>query len=301
MKHTNIKILPFVILFLCFTNTVMAVSDVTEFLPNPLDGSIMASQQAENVQIFEQAFKGVIPDQALYAITRPTQTNSIRALTADLGFVFTKNLKLGDIDSDVLALQKMLNASGDAIVATSGAGSPGNETNYFGQRTKTAVIKYQNKYAKEVLIPVGLTLGTGYFGVSTRAFINNSQKTTDTTAVNLNVVRQPAIITSLEPTHGKDGTVVTIHGSGITRTANKIIAGGDVIINAKSTDGKTLTFTMHGSIPEEKYLNMSIASSTYIKEHFFEFATSTFTSFKYPVCFANDNGLSNCAFFAVDL
>jgi hypothetical protein len=302
MKAKNIKILLILSLFLCLIINIVpvtaTVSDTTEFLPDPQDSSFMVSQQMENVRVFEQALSGMMSQQALYAITRPSQTSPISV--DNTKFIFTKNLKLGDNNSDVLALQKSLNAGEDTLVSASGAGSPGNETTYFGQKTRLAVIKYQNKYAKEVLIPNGLTSGTGYFGISTRTFINSSQKPTTVVATNSNV-RQPAKIISLEPTHGKDGTQVTIHGSGITRTANKIIAGGNVMINAKSTDGKTLAFTMRGSGSIDTK-DLSVASSTYINEHFLEFATSTFPSLmKYPVCFLNDNGLSNCAFFTVDL
>jgi peptidoglycan hydrolase-like protein with peptidoglycan-binding domain len=71
----------------------------------------------------------------------------------------------------VLELQRILNDEG-FIVSTEGAGSPGNETTYFGDRTKQALIKYQNFYRAEILTPVNLTSGTGYFGPSTIAFIN---------------------------------------------------------------------------------------------------------------------------------
>jgi peptidoglycan hydrolase-like protein with peptidoglycan-binding domain len=304
MKNKRIKILPiiFIFSFLCVVNTVMAAiaPDVTEFLPDPADGSAMALQQKMNISILEQALKGIMSTQAVYSITRPSQANLITVANTNNGVVFIKNLKLGDTDSDVLALQKLLNLNVDTLVSVSGAGSPGYETTYFGQKTKTAVIKYQNKHVKEILIPNGLTVGTGYFGASTRAFVNTLQKTVATTTTTNSNVRQPAKITSLEPTHGKDGTLVTIHGSGITRTANKIIAGGVKILNATSTDGKTLAFTMHRSGSIKFPPNMSVASSTYIEEHFKELITGAFPSLKYPVCFSNDNGMSNCAFFTVD-
>jgi len=85
---------------------------------------------------------------------------------------FTLNLKLGSRGSEVMALQKFLNSSADTRVAASGAGSPGNETSYFGAATRAAVIKFQQKYAADILTPVGLSRGTGNWFASTRAKAN---------------------------------------------------------------------------------------------------------------------------------
>jgi len=86
-------------------------------------------------------------------------------------FIFTKNLRLGNIDLEVKHLQQYLNASG-FMVAQTGAGSPGKETQYFGQRTKQALIKFQEKYADEILTPLGFTKGTGIVGAYTRKKLN---------------------------------------------------------------------------------------------------------------------------------
>lgn len=86
--------------------------------------------------------------------------------------VFTSNLMLGSSGSQVLALQKLLNADLDTRISSAGPGSPGNETSYFGLLTKAAIIRFQEKYAGEILAPAGLTRGSGYVGQYTKMKLN---------------------------------------------------------------------------------------------------------------------------------
>ena len=82
--------------------------------------------------------------------------------TATASYNFTRDLTLGSKGDDVKALQQFLNANGYAV-ASSGAGSAGNETTYFGSLTRTALGKYQ--------AAVGISPTAGYFGPKTRAYV----------------------------------------------------------------------------------------------------------------------------------
>jgi len=78
-------------------------------------------------------------------------------------FKFERDLMYGMKHDDVKELQKYLNKNGYKV-ANSGAGSPGNETNYFGVLTKNALVRFQKANR--------ISPAVGYFGPITRGFIN---------------------------------------------------------------------------------------------------------------------------------
>lgn len=86
--------------------------------------------------------------------------------------LITKNLKLGDIDPEVKILQQYLNKKG-FLIAKTGPGSPGNETEKFGAGTKEALIRFQEANAEILLAPFGLKNGTGVVGDLTKKLINS--------------------------------------------------------------------------------------------------------------------------------
>lgn len=87
--------------------------------------------------------------------------------------VLTENLTVGSYGPQVKALQELLNKDPNTQIASEGVGSPGNETLYFGALTQNAVMRFQQKYASDVLAPVDLTAPNGFVGFYTRKKINN--------------------------------------------------------------------------------------------------------------------------------
>ena len=78
---------------------------------------------------------------------------------------FKSELKVGSRGAEVTALQTCL-AQESAIYPE------GQITGNFGAQTKTAVIRFQEKYKEAILTPSGLAQGTGTVGKSTRAKLN---------------------------------------------------------------------------------------------------------------------------------
>ncbi|MCX6793264.1 MAG: peptidoglycan-binding domain-containing protein [Candidatus Falkowbacteria bacterium] len=98
------------------------------------------------------------------------------------GFVFNKNLALGNVNSEVKELQKYLNTNG-FIVAKSGPGSKNKETNNFGPATKNALVKFQKT---NKIIP-----SNGYFGPATRNFVNKKFNKIELSPNTNNLIKTP--------------------------------------------------------------------------------------------------------------
>ena len=80
---------------------------------------------------------------------------------------FNENLYYSLSDSDeVRCLQEFLKNQGSEIYPE------GLGTGNFGSLTLAAVIRFQEKYKAEILTPIGLEKGTGYFGLLTRQKAN---------------------------------------------------------------------------------------------------------------------------------
>ncbi len=78
--------------------------------------------------------------------------------------IWKRNLWIGKFGKDIKTLQKILINEGVW-------GSFVGVTGYFGPITKRALIKFQEKYQTEILSPINLKKGTGFFGPLTRSFL----------------------------------------------------------------------------------------------------------------------------------
>lgn len=167
--------------------------------------------------------------------------------TTPLNFSFERNLVLGDRNEDVRQLQITLNSLG-VIVASQGGGSPGSETTFFGNKTKDAVERFQNKYREDVLVPHGLTQGNGYVGPSTRTKLNELLQKEESSDETIETSGVPHI-TSISPTSGIDGTEITITGTGFSDMGNIALIGFATFMDVPAIDGQ-IKITINSGIPE---------------------------------------------------
>jgi peptidoglycan hydrolase-like protein with peptidoglycan-binding domain len=148
------------------------VVETTTPTPSSAAPSSGASSDPELVQLVELliALEIIPPDKAEKArsVLQGQQTTAVGDSLVemkDVSAVFTKGLSLGVSGPDVLRLQKLLNSDPDTQIASSGVGSPGNETDYYGGLTEDAVKRFQAKYG----VASSGNAGYGYVGPKTRA------------------------------------------------------------------------------------------------------------------------------------
>jgi len=115
-----------------------------------------------NLQIPTQTLQQVSPE-ILFAQQQIQKIQEEEALKANTTTsLFLRDLKLGMFGEDVRNLQRRLNKLG-YTVSSSGLGSMGQETNFFGRGTFDAVMKFQ----RASKLPI-----TGFFGPMTRKIMN---------------------------------------------------------------------------------------------------------------------------------
>jgi hypothetical protein len=90
----------------------------------------------------------------------------------DFRFPEVRPFRYEDHGDEIFYMQIILNTDPETRLADSGVGSPGNENRRFGNITKNAVIKFQEKYAKEILHPWGIYEPTGIAAIQTQKKLN---------------------------------------------------------------------------------------------------------------------------------
>jgi hypothetical protein len=124
------------------------VTFTTSVCPRPSSGSASRRQASPRPSV-QTPSQVVMPQVPVVTVVTPISMNS-----------FSRHLSLGARGSDVKTLQTFLNSQGFVISAT-GAGSPGSETEFFGEKTRAALIQYQKSK--------GIYPAIGYFGDLTKA------------------------------------------------------------------------------------------------------------------------------------
>ena len=205
----------------------------------------------------------------------------------------TSPLSIGMTNVSVRSIQLILNSDPRTVIASNGIGSSGNEGLYFGQKTKAAIIKFQELYKNDVLLPAGIAVGTGYIGPLTlaklRTFCNGAttviSSTTSTSiftvprfqtingssSVNVPIasttasisfpprslyVKFPATIgTGVKPRYyGPPGSRIRIYGLGFTATENTLYLGDAYTVShLTSKDGSTIDCTLPLDVPRGKH------------------------------------------------
>lgn len=147
-------------------------TDKEEIIREVLSGKAMAVQSPilpemygfkEPINFYE--FDPQLAEKLLAKAGLQKQDNRWVVLDAGSAVKFTSRLQEGSQSAEVRSLQECLTK--DPAIYPEGKIS-----GYFGSQTKVAVIKFQEKYADEILKPNGFTNGTGIVGDSTQAKLN---------------------------------------------------------------------------------------------------------------------------------
>jgi hypothetical protein len=228
------------------------------------------------------AVPAVLPSDAIAQTNTVTQASRI---SVDLpGNIFMSDLSEGSEGVEVYGLQRVLNSDPETMILGTGAGSPGKESRFFGPATTDAVIRFQNKYANEVLRPVGLSAGTGFVGLWTRLKLNQiistpAQNTSTQNVSTQNVPTQTtAAVSSLTPQtilstsfgtpdssadpvitnpskyYGEVGDKITLSGAGFSLQGNTVHVGSGVSIkNVSAKSSNELEFAIPSQARPGKY------------------------------------------------
>jgi len=133
-----------------------------EAVYSPLLPSFYGISQPTNPLLYNEEKGKQILDKNGYVLVDGTR---IKTIEKSSGFKFTQTLQVGSNNTEVKKLQECL-AQDNEIYPS------GTISGQFGQETKAAVIKFQEKYKEDILVPNNLTEGTGKVGGATIKKLN---------------------------------------------------------------------------------------------------------------------------------
>lgn len=186
---------------------------------------------------------------------------------------FSRNLKQGDVGEDVRALQKLLNEDPATLVATTGSGSYGQESTYFGAKTYDAVIRFQAKYSEKTLIPAGLTVPTGFVGPLTRSVLLSLSKPQDD-VVFQNSTQNSQQNGQTEPLNTPSSGQTSSNSAVSSTNTTSNLENSEAFISALLTLGKEKGFTEQQLAVIPDLVRTNLATTTDLKRQFLaEFST----------------------------
>ncbi|HEY0979822.1 MAG TPA: peptidoglycan-binding protein [Candidatus Paceibacterota bacterium] len=164
------------------------------------------------------------------------------AVNAEAAYTHTGLLKMGMTSSQVESLQETLNAGG-FLVSTTGAGSPGMESMYFGAKTKAAVMAFQSAKGLGADGIVGVNTGTALAAmtggsVTYPAGCSSSTGYSTTTGQPCTATANTSLPAGCSSTAGYSSTTGAKCSDGTTSSNTGALSGGaaDINVSATSTD-----------------------------------------------------------------
>jgi ABC-type transport system substrate-binding protein len=145
---------------------------------SPILPAFFGLQQASSSYAFEPQKSQELLDQAGYLLNTSSQKRE-KLITEKVAPLFTKELKPNDKGEDVKKLQECL--AKDPVIYS------GPIDGVFSKQVTAALVKFQEKYASEILIPEKLKKGNGLFKERTRAKLNELCQVKPQTSVPLKI------------------------------------------------------------------------------------------------------------------
>ncbi|MDD5098266.1 MAG: ABC transporter substrate-binding protein [Candidatus Pacebacteria bacterium] len=122
-----------------------------KIMDSPIIPNFFGFNQPKSTFSFDEEKGKQMLDKAQYTLKDGTR---IKTIEKSNGFQFKQTLQYGNTNADVKKLQECLSQDPEIYPSQ-------NTSGYFGNDTKNAVIKFQEKYKDDILVPAGIDKGTG--------------------------------------------------------------------------------------------------------------------------------------------